>query len=275
MKKIKPGLYENIPNEEYHRGKFKGILSKTQLDRFAEHPSLYLQGLNSSESDTEALLVGRALHERLEFWDEQEKYFEKYISADGRSKEAKEAKEDPDKVFLSKANGELVESMFNAVLSHPGARALLEAPGKCEETFVWDSNGVLCKCRPDKRITEDVQTSWGPFLNKNLLVDWKTINTMALERVERTLKSFRYDVQAAWIEAGTAAVLQEETGPLVHVLIEKGGLNRVLCVTIDDTDVKTAGEMMTNEVEAFAKCQASGHWDLFKNIEIWRYNENE
>lgn len=275
MKKIKPGIYENIPNEEYHRGAFKGILSKTQLDRFAEHPSLYLQGLNMPESDTEALLVGRALHERLEFWDEPEKYFSKYVAADGRSKEAKEAKENPDKVYLSKANGELIESMFSAVMSHPGARALLEAPGVCEETFVWEIGGVLCKCRADKRITEDFETSWGPFLNKNLLVDWKTASTMAFDRMERTLKTYRYDVQAAWIEAGTSAILREATGPLVHVVIEKGGLNRVLCVTVDETDVKTAGEMMLNEIEAFAKCKASGQWDLFKNIEIWRYNADD
>lgn len=278
MSEIKPGRYPGVSNEEYHRGKFKEILSKTKLDAFSEHPSLYLQAMNQKHGgESRALVVGQAFHYRIEHWQDKSKFDEVFVVADGRSTKAKEAKEDPNKVHLTMIEGDDIERMVQAVLLHPASRALLEAPGELEETFVWEHSpsGVLCKCRPDKRLTEDYETHLGATLPANLLIDWKTINGNDWKWMTNRLKDYRYDVQAAWIEDGVSSVLGEIAGPMVHVLVEKGGWDRVLCVTIDESDVKAAKGLMDNDLERFAKSQKSGKWDLFKNIEVWRVNSHE
>lgn len=75
--------------------------------------------------------------------------------------------------------------MFESVMAHPEARALIEADGIAEGSWFWKDaeTGLECKCRPDKQIS-------------NLLVDVKT--TDKLSKFHYSVDDYRYYVQDPW-----------------------------------------------------------------------------
>jgi exodeoxyribonuclease VIII len=75
--------------------------------------------------------------------------------------------------------------MFESVMAHLPARALIEAEGIAEGSYFWtdESTGLECKCRPDKRIG-------------SLLVDVKT--APLLSKFNFSVDDYRYHVQDAW-----------------------------------------------------------------------------
>jgi exodeoxyribonuclease VIII len=77
--------------------------------------------------------------------------------------------------------------MFESVMAHHQARALIEADGIAEGSYFWtdEQTGLECKCRPDKHID-----------SKSLLVDVKT--TPSLIKFNYSVDDYRYYVQDAW-----------------------------------------------------------------------------
>ena len=88
--------------------------------------------------------------------------------------------------------------MFESVMAHGEARALIEAEGLAEASYFWtdERTGLDCKCRPDKFIESD-----------SLLVDVKT--APSLKKFNYSVDDYRYYVQDPWYCDGVSRFTDE------------------------------------------------------------------
>jgi exodeoxyribonuclease VIII len=103
----------------------------------------------------------------------------------GKEEEAAFYAENEGKKILTAEEHKKLNLMFESVMAHKEARALIEADGEAESSWVWTDSeaGLNCKCRPDKMIG-------------SLLVDVKT--TAKISDFAYSVEDFRYHVQDAW-----------------------------------------------------------------------------
>lgn len=199
---IKPGIYSDLSNAEYHSG--PGI-SKSGLDLIAKSPSLYQWNKTApvDEEKTEALDFGTALH----CWLLEPDIFHATYTimpkfnlrtAVGQADKAEflEVCKQAGQVVVTEEDSRKLSIMRDSVMAHPVARMIFEADGVNEASIYWidPETGELCRIRPD-RMTE---LNGMPFI-----VDVKKIDGM--DRFRRHVLDFRYDVQAAMYVDGYEA----------------------------------------------------------------------
>ncbi|EOC1104620.1 PD-(D/E)XK nuclease-like domain-containing protein [Cronobacter sakazakii] len=189
---MKPGIYTDISNEDYHAG--DGV-SKSQLDLVAINPAL-LEWQKNAPVDTEklqALDMGTALHCILL---EPEEFDKRFIVAPQFNRRTTAGKEDETAFLRDVANmgmtvmsaeeGRKLRLMRESTLAHPAARWLLEQESEREASHYWidEETGELCRIRPDLRIKQ-----------LPILADVKKVSDMS--RFARHIDEFRYHVQDA------------------------------------------------------------------------------
>ncbi len=198
---MKPGIYFDISNEDYHAG--DGV-SKSQLDMVAKNPALlkWVQAAPEDEEKKSALDMGTALHCLLLEPGEFDKRFIVSPKFDRRTKQGKADEEaflrdvaDMGITVLDAEQWRKLELMRDSAMAHPAARWMLEAPGYCEASMYWndEETGELCRIRPDKWLNEH-----------NVIVDVKKVADM--DRFARHIEEFRYHVQDAMYREGAMRV---------------------------------------------------------------------
>lgn len=181
----------DMSNEDYHKS--AGV-SKSTLDMIAR--DVYApQWAKKCPEDNEKLKTfdfGDAMHaiclepERLELEFVKAPEFNLRTNQ-GKADKAAFYAENEDKKILTADEHKKLHLMYESVMSHPQARALIEADGIAEGSYFWqdEQTGLECKCRPDKHIT-----------NQNLLVDIKT--APSLKKFCFSVDDYRYYVQDPW-----------------------------------------------------------------------------
>lgn len=151
MKKLKPGIYPDMPFPEYLA--HKELISNSFLGRLDECPAKSQVEMK----ETDALVIGRATHA---FILEGEDVFNKdyAVKPEGLKRNTKVGKaaygklllENPGKEIIKEKDFLNIQGMREAVFSHPLAKDIL-AGGAIEQTIVWKCQvtGVLCKSRVD------------------------------------------------------------------------------------------------------------------------------
>lgn len=206
---IKPGIYFNLSNDEYHGDP---AISCSNIKDLLISPLKYwtYSPLNSRKrKKTKAKTAGTALHCLLM---EKEKFDEDYIilpklkiNSDFYIEESKK----PD--FLT--NFKLPKAKKASTFKYIGSKAIItdkefeeikesvdyfesiEAPsqlfqdGYAEVSIFWrdEETGLMCKCRPD-------------YLAPNYIADYKSIAD--IEKIGRDLVSYKYHFQAAYYLEG-------------------------------------------------------------------------
>ncbi len=159
---MKPGIYYDISNEDYHSG--AGV-SKSQLDMIAKEAALLLwnKGAPEDEEKRNALDMGTALHCLLL---EPDEFHNRFIEAPefnrrtnaGKADEKEFLKQcaDTKKTVMDYEQHRKLKIMRESVMAHPGARKLLEYEGFCESSVYWNDpeTSELCRIRPDKLIPD-------------------------------------------------------------------------------------------------------------------------
>lgn len=180
------GMVEGMSNDDYHA---HPAISKSQLDMVNLDP-YRVEWSKSCPQDMEKLKTfdfGDAMHaiclepERLE--SEFVVMPELNLRTNAGKAEALQFKADNvDKKILTAPEHKQLSLMFKSIMSHPEARALIEADGIAESSWFWrdEETGVDCRCRPDKLID-------------SLLVDVKTTETLA--KFHFSVDDYRYHVQ--------------------------------------------------------------------------------
>jgi hypothetical protein len=145
-----PGVYGGVPNDVYHSVDGISCSNIKELDKSIEH---YEHRQSFDQKQTDAMLVGSALHDRVLLPDT---YYKQYVVSPVKTKTSKAhntfKKDNPDKNILMPYQEQNIESMYRALYKNPSIREILESDTILREVSVWSKDpitGLLLKVRPD------------------------------------------------------------------------------------------------------------------------------
>lgn len=218
---IKPGIYRDLSNKDYHAD--KNSLSRSSIKDFYRNPRYYwamhLYENRIISIPTTDMILGSAFHtmilEQEKFDLEYEIYPEKVLLKD-EGREAYEAYkqkcheiEMSNKIILKK------EDYFNLLemkLSVHKSKRVCELlyGGEIEKSFFWEDkdSGLILKARPD-------------CLHENMIVDLKTIHDASLNSFQRSMVDGWYHVQGAMIRDAIRNLENREISTVINVCVEK------------------------------------------------------
>lgn len=189
-------IYLNMSNEEYHK---HPSISKSQLDLFSQD-QYAIEWQKNCPQDQEKIKTfdfGDAMHAICLEPDRLKSEFVTMPAFNLRTNIGKEEKvnfllENEGKKVLTFDEHKKLNLMFESIMAHPKARAIVESDGISESSWFWTDKdtGVECRCRPDKLIG-------------SLLVDVKT--TPDLAKFKYSVEDYRYHVQDPFYCDGLAA----------------------------------------------------------------------
>lgn len=254
---MKPGIYFDISNEDYHAG--NGV-SKSQLDMVAINPAL-LKWQRAAPVDTEklkALDMGTALHCLLLEPDEFDKRFIVAPEFNLRTNQGKADKEaflrdveSSGMTVMDYEQGRKLQLMRDSAMAHPVARWALEEEGYCEASHYWNDpeTGELCRIRPDKRLKR-----------VPVMFDVKKVADMG--RFARHIEEFRYHVQDAMYSEGARLTTDEPHGFMFIAVSETIDCSRypVRVFELDPYDKDEGLRLYRRDLNTYHNCVTSDDW---------------
>jgi len=269
---MNPGVYPGIPAAEYHA--MRDIVSKSHLDRIARSPMHYQHYMTEPFKQTDAMLVGSALHclvlephlfdaEYIAIpEDAPTKPNIRQINAKNPSAETVQAIRYWDqlrgsgKVILTAEQLRRVQGMAAAVSAHPLASSVLV--GQRELTIVFDepATGVRCKARLD---------DWNQELR--IIADLKSTVDASPSALARSCDNYRYHVQAAlYLTAAMCAGLAPDL--FVFVAVESEPPHAVTVFELDKPAILKGQSLYERDLRTLKQCRASGHWPSYSSDPI-------
>lgn len=193
----------SLSNDEYRR---VNAYSKSDLDLIHKSPSLIEWSRSANSDGSEAVERGTTLHCAVLENDEFKSRYVRMPDYDLRSSAGRanaesfcETTEKYGKQILTAKEYDLVLAMRDSIMAHPTARAYLESNCRNEHSIFWEHEGLRLKCRPDCLPDAEV---FGP-----VIVDVKKIAD--IDHLQRSIRQFRYYVQAPFYQAGYQALYGE------------------------------------------------------------------
>jgi len=252
---------------DYHR---HSAVSKSHLDQIARSPlhywARYLDPNRVDPEPTPAMAIGSALHTHvleLDTWEDR--YVMMPDGIDRRTKQGKLEWEafsvaSTGRTVLSKADGQLIMRMGQAIYGHPAAAFLLQRPGQAEQTYLWtdEATGLECKCRPDWMTTDG-----------QLIVDLKTTEDASPAGFRKSVANFRYHVQAAWYLDGLERATGKRPEQFIFVCVEKKPPHAVAVYAASAEMVAIGAITAEADLARLALCKEAGDWPGYSNqIEV-------
>lgn len=223
---------ESMPNDEYHNGK---EVSKSTLDMAAQDlfKPIWSKNCPQDQDKIKTFDFGDAMHA---ICLEPHRLKEEFVIMPAFNLRTNAGKADKEAFFkehegikiLSSDDYKKLNLMFESVMAHIPARALIEAEGVAEGSYFWtdESTGLDCKCRPDKRLMDRKGV---------LLVDVKT--APELSKFHFSVDDYRYHVQDPWYCDGVSKFVDEPVRMeflVIQKTIEIGRYPVMVCKLPDD-----------------------------------------
>jgi hypothetical protein len=119
-----------------------------------------------------------------------------------------------------------------------------------ETSLFWERDGIACKGRPDMIAQINGETC---------LVDLKTTND--IRNFDSSFHRFRYDVQAAWYQAGfqQAAGLSEVPG-FWFLVVDTEAPHLAQFMRAGSEILEQANAKIEEELAHFSRCQTAQEW---------------
>jgi PDDEXK-like domain of unknown function (DUF3799) len=263
----KPGIYANVPLEDYHSPKMcAGPSASSSMLRklFIQSPAHFYAEWNGNPhrrkpADKESLRVGSAAHHLLlgedNFGSKYRMRPERYDSwRTDAAKGWKRQQELNGLTVLLPEELERIKGMAHSLAKHPwinppekGASRLLE--GGIEHSLFWkdEKTGIWLKSRPDAAPSWDGEFS-----------DLKTCRFIG--DIDRDIWTYRYDMQAAMQRWGTQAILGIDMRVFYFVFVESDVPHCVDVVTIDEGPIVAAELDLRTALDTFSYCLKTGNW---------------
>lgn len=255
---MKPGIYYDMPHKEYHSidALSRGRLS--QLKKSPAHMKYYLD--HPEERDSEALILGEALHALVLEPDTFNSRFAVEPEVNKRTKAGREAIETirqrfPEKTLISPKLWELAIRLAETITLHETIPALLH-PCKKEVSLFWERDGVLCKARLD---------AWDQEFG--VIYDVKTCQDASEQGFFRAVRDHDYQMQAHWYLDGLNR-LGEKAEKFIWIPIEKKppyGVSIRECGSGLLSDGKTDIERY---FEKYVYCKANDYWPGYSTAPV-------
>ncbi|PHM70373.1 PD-(D/E)XK nuclease-like domain-containing protein [Xenorhabdus sp. KJ12.1] len=265
---MKPGIYYDISNEDYHKG--EGV-SKSMLDDIEEMPAEFICRRDSpiDEEKTKALDMGTALHCLLL---EPDEFSNRFIEAPpfnrrtnaGKQEEQEFQKEcaDTGKIIMDYEQHRKLKIIRDSAMAHPTAKSLLEIDGKSECSIYWEDSttGILCRSRPDRLVE-----------NHHWIVDVKT--TADINRFDKTAYDYRYHVQGAFYSDGYKEIIGETPTFAFIVVSTTVNCGRYPVRTYIMTEqAKSAGRAAyQRNLATYAECLRTDEWPGLRELSLPYY----
>ena len=160
------------------------------------------------------------------------------------------------------------------VALHPAAKLLLSGEGPTRELSVyWNervgpsvrfpelSRTVLCRCRPDLLIPPQSVGNGG-----GIVVDLKTTRDASPAGFKKSVRMFRYDVQAAWYLDGVNkgfAKGEEMFTTFIFIAVEKEPPYGVAVYQLDEDDVQKGRDKAAHDMSTYANAITTGIYDAY------------
>lgn len=247
---MKPGLYANLSNEDYHSG--PGI-SSSDIKLAKKALALYKAKLDGElpNKSTPAMALGTAVHtlvlERHKADDDLA-----VMPAFGRTKSGLAAKADwlaehEGKTHITEEQHITALAMSESLLALPDVQRILEQ-GEPEQSGYWiDENGLLLKYRPDFR------TDW-------CLFDVKTTRDLSSESFSRDINNFGYHISAAHYLQGDTTLTGSSHRQFVFGAVESAPPYLAACYVLDGESLELGRTICENTLRRIAEAQKSGVW---------------
>tara|TARA_Y100001973_G_scaffold106374_1_gene183886 strand:- start:2191 stop:3036 length:846 start_codon:yes stop_codon:yes gene_type:complete len=270
-------VIENMENKDYRD---YPAISKSDLDRI--HKSI-AHWQAPSQPPTADMIEGSAAHCIVL---ETDKFHKDYVRSPKFNRRTKEGKLEAEAFELrNKGRTPLnedqyyrLESIYNAVYSHPTASKLFEN-GRAEVSYFWEQDvyvegqfhKVTCKARTDFVTAEN-----------NVLVDLKTTRDASPESFAKSVAQYRYHVQAAWYREGWYRI-HGEYPAFVFVCVEKTPPYEVAIYTLDEGSLAEGWLQAKSDLAKYAFWKATPELERVDGypIEItelslprWAFKEN-
>jgi exodeoxyribonuclease VIII len=257
MNERKPGVYEGMPNDEYHRSP---CLSSSALKLLAENPARYQWEylLGNRREETPALLTGTVLHSMVLEPETVKETIAVAPNVDRRTKAgkaewAKFQAENEGKQIITQADFDLARAMADSVMSHPKARSMLEG-AICERSVFWndDETGLMAMCRPD---------IWRPDIG--VVADLKSTVSAAPWAFRSQAVRLMYHLSAAWYLRGIHAATGERPDTWAWIAVEKEAPHPVVVYVASDEMLAKGDELCMQALETYQRCRDADHWPAY------------
>lgn len=256
---MKPGIYHNLPFDEYAA---IPAISNTALGKM-NPPARYKEWLdNPVEEVSTALRIGRIAHRAILEPDKWRADFENFyaVKPDGMRFSTKEGKawrydaEEDNREIITHAESDFLTGAVESIASHKTAREMLSC-GKPEVSLVSDYNGIPTKARID----------WLTEGDGNAIIDLKTAESADPNDFDRAILNYRYFVQGAfYLDVARSLGL-----PVEHfciLAVEKKRPYLVSCHRITEEYIDIGRTEYVRRMGVYAECKRSGVWPGFKEL---------
>lgn len=255
MKAINPGIHEL--EEKVYRA--LPYINKSGLDKVRKSPAHFRFSIENPQAPTLPMTLGNATHFGV-FQPEllYRHYFARPEGIDGRTKEGKEklselGKQHAGKIMLSSDDFGTVEGIMRAVRGHKLASQLISG-GRAEMTAIAEDpeTGAMCKARPDYMREDDI------------LLDLKTTTEAGFFAFQRSVKAFRYHVQAAfYLDTVNRALGHEQYKRFILVVVEKEAPYGVVLYELDPEAIRIGRLEYRADLETYANCLKTNSWPSY------------
>lgn len=254
---MKPGLYPNLPAEQYHAVQ---AMSAGGLKRMQQSPAhFYGVQLDPNRPPpgemTPALLNGQVTHCALFEPDQLDsRYVVKPPGHDGRTREGKAwlASVPASALIVDAAGLAAAKAQAAALRALPDIAALL-SDGMPEASAFWidEQTGELCKCRPD----------WvHPAGDGVILIDGKTTQDASADGFGRSIWSYCYHLAAAWYTDGYEAATGKRVHGYVFAAVESAWPHAAAAYMLGDDVLDKARAINRRLLNLYAECKRTGVW---------------
>lgn len=266
-----PGVYIDIPSEEYHRDKKYAALSAGGIKHLLKSPAHFREAMDNPGEPTEAMILGTLAHTFMLEPDKVDLVVAPKV--DRRTKGGKEEWAG----FLEKAEGKQIvtEDTWGQLHGMRDALSSLKiwktivAQGDPEVSVFWEHpvDDFLCKSRPDWLDRE-----------RRVIVDYKTCADASPNAFGKQVINLGYHISAAWYLEGMK-VLDYGKFDYVFVAQEKTPPYSVATYRIPSEAVDLGWKLCRRACDIYAECLDTGEWgaypDKIQDLEIptWAYNQ--
>lgn len=241
-------------------------LSQSQLKDFAVSPALYKLRQQEPRIETEAMMIGSAVHAAIL---EPEIFNKKYMMGkkfDRRKKAGREqftlfVAENSDKIFLTEEQYDSISKMRDSVYDHPKARDVLSLKMEAEKEIFFEMDGVACKAKLDAVVPEI-----------KAVIDFKTARTSSAESFKRDMVNLGYDLQAYWYYEAYKAAYGSYPAYYAFIVVSKEEPYPVGFFEVDTQFLDRGRYYAQKYLAKYKECVASNIWPKNESEDVIRIN---
>ena len=231
-------------------------LSGSRLGVLNQCPAKYKYAMDNPKEATPAMLFGTLCHTAVlepKELSSSYSFMREGVEYRRNTKEGKAnyaALEAAGKPIITFDQYQSATEMSRVVHENPDARNILSAAGEVEKPIYWEEQGVQCKGRLDKYLTD-----------LNIIVDYKTTNDASPNAFYWKVMDFGYLLQMAHYQAGIKATMGLDSYPAILILAQESDAPYISQVyEIPQVEIDVAHEKRRELLDQYRTCLETGVW---------------